>query len=266
MSLLRPLLLSSPLLFIAPSAAQLAIGEWRDHFPYRQTLAVAEGEGKAWCATRNAVFTYHRPSGAIERFTKVNALSDVDVSVLNYNAAVGGLLVAYRNGNLDLLRGGTASNLSDIKRSNIIGDKGVYDIHFEGALAYLACGFGIVVVDLEALEVRETWFIAPGGTQVKVNDVAFVGDSIYAATNAGLFAAYRFAPNLAAFTSWQQRTELPTPAGPFNAVVEVGGHLVVNYHNAGATDRDTVYFREAGAWQRLTHAFGRQNTDLSASA
>ncbi|MBK6626763.1 MAG: hypothetical protein IPJ87_14950 [Flavobacteriales bacterium] len=266
MSLLRTLFPLSAALLTTSMSAQLAIGEWRDHFPYRQTLAVAEGEGKAWCATRNAVFAYHRPSGEIERFTKVNALSDVDVSVLNYNAAVGGLLVAYRNGNLDLIRGGTASNLSDIKRSNIIGDKGVYDIHFEGTLAYLACGFGIVVVDLEALEVRETWFIAPGGTQVKVNDVAFIGDSIYAATNTGLFAAYRFAPNLAAFTSWQQRTELPTPSGPFNAVVEVGGRVVVNYHNAGATDRDTVYFREAGVWQRLTHAFGRQNTSVRASS
>lgn len=265
MSLLRTLLPLTPVLLTTSVAAQLAIGEWRDHFPYRQTLAVTEGEGKAWCATRNAVFAYHRPSGEIERYTKVNALSDVDVSALNYNNTLGVLLVAYRNGNLDLLRGGTASNLSDIKRSNIIGDKGVYDIHFEGPLAYLACGFGIVVVDLEAQEVRETWFIGPGGTQVKVNDVAFVSDSIYAATNAGLFAAYRFAPNLAAFTSWQQRTELPTPAGPFNAVVEVGGHLVVNYHNAGATDRDTVYYREAGVWQRLTHAFGRQNTDVATS-
>ncbi len=266
---LLPLHLSWPLAALLaalpslPAAAQLAIGEWRDHFPYRQAVAVTEGAGRAWCATRNAVFAYHRPSGETERFTKVNALSDVDVSMLGYNHAVGGLLVGYRNGNLDLLRGGTASNLSDIKRSNIIGDKGIYDIHFEGPLAYLSCGFGIVVVDLEALEVRDTWFIAPGGTQVKVNDVTFVGDTIYAATNAGLFAAYRYAPNLAAFTSWQQRTELPVPNGPFNAVGEVGGKLVVNYHDAGATDRDTLYYREAGTWQRLSHAFGRQNLDVA---
>jgi hypothetical protein len=77
----------------------------------------------------------------MQRLTKVNALSDVDISMVAYNTSLNALMVGYRNGNLDLVRSGSASNLSDIKRSSIIGDKGVYDIHFEGPLAYLACGF-----------------------------------------------------------------------------------------------------------------------------
>ena len=261
------LLLSLAALFAAlTTQAQIAIGEWRDHFPYRQTLAVAEGGGKAWCATRNAVFSYDLATGEMQRLTKVNALSDVDISMVAYNTSLNALMVGYRNGNLDLVRSGSASNLSDIKRSSIIRDKGVYDIHFEGPLAYLACGFGIVVVDLEALEVRDTWYIAPGGTQQKVNAIAFTPDSIYAATNIGLFAAWRGETNLAAFASWNLRPDIPQPNGPFNSVGEVGGKLVVNYHRADATDKDTVYYFEGGAWQRVTHAFGRQNTFVSAAS
>ncbi|MBK7268314.1 MAG: hypothetical protein IPI07_01945 [Flavobacteriales bacterium] len=40
----------------------------------------------------------------------------------------------------------------------------------------------------------------------------------------------------------------------------------MNYHRADATDKDTVYYFEGGAWQRVTHAFGRQNTFVSAAS
>jgi len=260
------LLLSLTSLCVAATTnAQIAIGEWRDHFPYRQALAVTEGGGKAWCATRNAVFNYDPTSGELERLTKVNALSDVDISTVAFNGPLGVLVVGYRNGNMDLVSSGSASNLSDIKRSNIVGDKAIYDIEFQGPIAYLACGFGIVVVDLAQQEVRDTWYIAPGGTQQKVNAISFTADSIYAATNIGLFAAWRDAPNLAAFTSWNQRMDIPQPNGPFNGVGEIGGKLLVNYHRTDAADKDTVYYFENGNWQRLVNAFGHQNSFVSVS-
>lgn len=40
-----------------------------------------------------------------------------------------------------MLRNGKGSNLSDIRRSSIIGDKGIYNILFDGTTAYLSCGF-----------------------------------------------------------------------------------------------------------------------------
>ena len=107
-----------------PAHAQTAIGQWRDHYPYLKTLAVVEGGGKAYCATRNAVFRVDPSSGEMQRLTKVNALSDVDITSLGWNDAMGALLVGYGNGNLDMVRGDQVINIGDIKRSNIIGDKG----------------------------------------------------------------------------------------------------------------------------------------------
>ena len=79
--------------------------------------------------------------------------------------------------------------MGDIKRSSILGNKGIYSVYMEGHLAYLGCGFGIVLVDLQRREVRETWFIGPNGAQVQVNGITVFQDSIYAATNTGLFTA-----------------------------------------------------------------------------
>ncbi|MFN9326941.1 MAG: hypothetical protein ACK6A5_16305 [Flavobacteriales bacterium] len=41
----------------------LPIGTWRAHFPYRNTIAVAEGGGFVYCATSTGVFRYAPASG-----------------------------------------------------------------------------------------------------------------------------------------------------------------------------------------------------------
>lgn len=246
------------------AAAQVPIGQWRDHFPYRQTYAVTEGGGKAWCATPTAVFGYDPTAGEYERLTKVNRLNDVGVRSIRWNDALGMLLVGYDNGNLDLVSSGSTYNLSDIKRSNILGDKGINHIRFEGDIAYLSCGFGIVVVDLAAREVRETWLIGPGGTQLHINGTAVVVDSVYAATESGLYSAPRNSPNLAAFTNWHKRTDIPRPDGEYTDVVSFGGRLMANYRGI-AQSTDTVFYFEGG-WQRLNNGvFGNTNLALEVS-
>ena len=137
--------------------AQPAIGQWRDHFPYRQTRAVATGNGLFYCASRNAVFSVDPGSGEIQRISKINGLSDVDITALSWNTALGALLVGYSNGNLDVVHSDRTVNINDIKRSSIIGDKRINTMMNDGGLVYLGCGFGVVVVDLGREEVRDTW-------------------------------------------------------------------------------------------------------------
>ncbi|MFZ1686061.1 MAG: hypothetical protein WAU70_01475 [Flavobacteriales bacterium] len=260
---LRPLLLLLAAQAIA-SIAQVPIGQWRDHFPYRQTYAVTEGNGKAWCATPTAVFSYDPATGEYERLTKVNRLNDVGIRCIRWNHTLGMLVVGYDNGNLDLVSPGSTYNLSDIKRSNILGDKGINHLRFEGDTAYLSCGFGIVVVDLSAREVRETWLIGPAGVQLHVNGTDVVGDSVYAATESGLYSAYRNSPNLAAFTNWHKRMDIPMPNGEYTDVVSFGGKLMANYHGL-IQYTDTVFYFDGG-WQRLgSGMFGNSNLSLDVS-
>jgi Two component regulator propeller len=259
---------SSLLLLVAAgtASAQPPIGQWRDHFSYLNTVAVVEGNGTAYCATRNGVFSYDPGSGELARITKVNALHDVDVSALGWSAAQGALVVGYGNGNLDLVYGSTSVNLSDIERSSIIGDKRIYHILCEGDLAYLSCGFGIVVMDMVRKEVKDTWFIFPNAAQQRVNAITFFQDSIYAATESGLFSAWKQDPNLAAFTNWHQRMDVPQPNGFFSDVEAYTGRLFVNWTAPppSVAETDTIYYWD-GAWQRLNDAYGRNTYGMDVS-
>lgn len=243
--------------------AQMAIGQWRDHFPNNDAIAVTEGGGRAWCATARTIFSHEPATGEVERFSKARGLNDVDISAIHWNQTHGVLLVGYSNGNLDLLRPSGTVNMADILRSNVIGEKRILSIRSEGDLAYLSCGFGIVVVDIGRREVRDTWYIGPEGGQLRVFATEVFGDSIYAATASGLFVASRNAVNLAAFTSWRRRPDIPMPNGPFDHVLRVGGQLLVNY--TGTNGPDSVFVLQQGAWQRFEPLFGERNVALTAT-
>ena len=246
---------------------QSAIGEWRDHFPYTNLTAVTEGGGHAYAATTTALFRFDPASGEVLRLNKTNALSDVGIQGLAWNQSLGALLVYYSNGNIDLVQGESSVNIGDIERSSLIGNKGIYSVYMEGTTAYLGCGFGIVVLDLVAREIRETWFIGPSGSQVRVNGLSMTADSIYAACTTGLFTASRNAPNLASFDSWRKRTDMGAAlaSGPFNAVAAFGSRLVLNAQR-NATDGDSLLvLEENGTWTRFAPLFGRINRNLNVS-
>lgn len=242
----------------------LAIGEWRDHFPYTSLVAVEEGGGHVYAASTTGLFRYDPASGEILRLNKTNALSDVGIQGLAWNEELGALLVFYANGNLDLVRGESSTNIGDIKRSSIIGNKAIYAAFMQGSTAYLSCGFGIVVMDLAAREVRETWFIGPSGSQVRVNDIAMTTDTIYAACGTGLFVASRNAPNLASFDSWRMREDMgpALAAGPFNAAAVLGDRLLLNAQRSPATGDTLLVLEQDGTWSRFSPLFGLINRKL----
>ena len=242
--------------------AQTTIGEWRDHFPYNNALAVAEGGGKVYAATEFGIFTYVFSDNSIERLTKINALSDAGIISMEWNNDLGALVVGYENGNVDIIYANGTTNVADIERSGILGDKGIYNIRMDGDLAFLSCGFGVVVLDVLREEIKETYMIGPGGSQVKVNDVAFYNDSIYAATEDGLFWARKNDPNLSNFNNWSRRMDIPTANGPFNLVESFQGNLFVNYRHDAEDQADTLY-RLNGGWSVFSEVLGRSTVDMN---
>ena len=168
----------------AGAEAQTAVGQWRDCLDYSQVWQVALSPEGVYAAGRGGLFFYDPAYSTLERMNKTTGLSDAGVSTIAYGD--GTLVVAYNNSNVDLVAGGRVYNLSDIKRSEISGDKSIYSIRIHGGNAYLATGFGIVVLDLDRREIKETYYIGTGGTYTTVRDVVFTADSLYAATAEGL--------------------------------------------------------------------------------
>jgi hypothetical protein len=119
----------------------------------------------------------------------------------------------------------TIINMPDIKRSSILGNKTINDIYFVGQYAYLSCGFGIVVLDLAKEEVHDTYYIGAQGGQVNVLGLTKDDqDTIYAATDHGLYIAYAKNPDLANYQSWTKDTRLSTSA-KYDHIITFNGQV-----------------------------------------
>ncbi len=189
--------------------AQFSIGTWRDHLPYGKCIDVCEANDLIFCATPYSVFTFNPVTLEVKRISKADFLSDVGITSMEYDPISKYVIVGYENGNIDLINTNQGFNIPDIKFSSIIGDKAIYDILPYGNRVYLSTGFGVVVIDMTRLEIKETYFIGNNGGPVKVHDVAIYDNTIYAATETGLQTASISNPFLANFQNWSQYTDIP---------------------------------------------------------
>jgi hypothetical protein len=226
-------------------AQEPSIGMWRDHLNYSRAISVAAGGGKAYCATAMSLFSYELKENEIHRISKINGLTDMGFQTLSYNRKTKALIIAYTNSNIDVIKGGRTYNMPFVRSSSITGDKRIYSITQKDNLAYLATGFGIVVLDLAGTEVRATYIFGPEGKPIKTNQVAVSNDTIFAATDQGIFKAFKESPNLADFKFWSKCYELPNPEMPIKAAAILNEKLF--YLKAGSEfNTDSIFYIDNG--------------------
>lgn len=251
------------------SAQTPSIGQWRDHLPYASGSAVAYTGSRVFCSGGNALFCFDQDDNSVSRLSKVNLLSDIGISSLAFDAGTNTLVVGYSNGNVDLIDPSALSttNLSDIKRSSIIGDKTIYHIYPSSGYAYLSTGFGIVVLDLNRKEVKETYYLAPSGTSVKVNALTIRSDSLFAATEKGVYKAYLQNPFLTDYTSWTKDNTLPV--GVRDSVIsEIAtfNNEVVAVWQSSQFDHDSVYRNAGAGWVNVPAIAGKGVRSMDVSS
>lgn len=179
------------------------VGLWREHLPYNSAIDVAAGSDKVYCATPYSLFSVSLTDNLIERYSRVTGLSETGISTIRFDDAREKLFVAYSNSNIDIIYRNDIYNIPDIKRDNIIGDKTVYNIYPLSGNFFLSTGLGVIVVDGNRYEVKDSWFIGAGGNQVKVNGFTSDANFYYAATEEGLKRIAINSPAPANHTNWQ---------------------------------------------------------------
>ncbi len=233
----------------------IGIGEWRTHLPYQQVIDLDVAGSITYAATPYDLFEYNTTDNSILLRNKVNGLNDIGISTVRYNHDLDMLFIGYTNTNIDLIKGDQIINMSDIKDKDLIGNKVINDVMFVGSNAYVSCGFGIVVVDMEKLEIRDTYLIGPLGSYINVYDLALFNHTLYAATEAGLYYADLDSPNLADYNEWTKDTRLIHPELSYRQIETVGSQLMANYSRAGYNN-DTLFLFDGTAWDY----FDRANT------
>lgn len=224
------------------------IGSWRTHLPYDKIIDVAVVDDMIYAATALSIFTYNKLDNRIDRFDKVKGLNDVGISKIGYNSNTNEILVAYTNANLDIIQiDGPIINIPDIKDKEILGNKTINNIIFKGQYAYLSCGFGIVVLDMDKKEIADTYYIGPDGNAINVLEITYNDTSLFASTENGIYYADVNGLNLADYHQWNKDQRLIYPDLPYNHVVSFNGKIYANYYS-GQYDMDTMFVFNGYNW------------------
>ncbi|HJV20622.1 MAG TPA: two-component regulator propeller domain-containing protein [Sediminibacterium sp.] len=225
------------------AAAQVPIGQWREHFNYKQTIQVLKGD-QIYCATATNVFAVNGGT-EISRYSKTNGLNDIGVSCIGWDDVTGQLVIAYENSNLDILKDGIVRNIPDIRQSNITGNKSINQIYCRDGIAYLASGIGIIAVDLTRYEIKDTWVIGNNGTQTNVWNITSDNSHYYAATDEGLKKAPTTQSNLANYANWETISgHSGLAAGPVEFAGFLNNQILVR-------KTDSIFIQNGSNWMLL---------------
>ena len=219
---------------------------------------MAAGDSKIFCATPYSVFTVDLNDRSIERLSKITGLSETGVSAINYDESSHKLFVAYSNSNIDIIYRNDIFNIPDIKRENISGDKTVYKIYSLNNNYYLSTGLGIIVVDGDQYEIKDSWLIGNNGNNVRVNGFTSDGNYFYAATDEGLKRIPVNSSNPENYLNWELLSGINgLSGGACSDVVSVNSKIVVSKN-------DSLFVLNGNTWT-LFYASGNKITSINSS-
>jgi Tfp pilus assembly protein FimT len=225
---------------------QTPVGTWSDHLSYSSSVNVAVGKDEVYSSTGSSILVYDKDLSELRKLSIINGLSETGISAIGWSEENKTLVIGYTNTNVDLISDNIVFNIPDILRKYIPGEKTINKIRISGKNAYLACSFGIVVIDLVKREINDTWKPVEAGGNQEVYDLTFGNNRIFAATSGGIYSGQLNNPGLSYFGNWEIVDDLPDPGAKYTCVMFSGGILYANQQNSTSTG-DYIYKIDGGS-------------------
>lgn len=171
------------------TAAQSLEGTWKIHPSVLLTAAtdLIDTEHYVYALSNKSLMRLDKDALQIESMSQANGLNDVTIQNIYYNYDNAYLLVAYVNGNIDILmEDGSIVNVSDIKDVVMTGNKTINDVNFADGKAWIATSFGMAVIDDATKRIVEFRnYNKSLNSVLKVGDRTVIAyeDSLYTTTN-----------------------------------------------------------------------------------
>lgn len=254
------------------------VGSWTDHLPYGKaqetvfcgTSGAPAGEDGFWAVrAENAIFLV-LSDGSIQTISKVNGMSGSNPSALAWDAEGRMLIIGYASGVIDFFSdsGVRLFTMSDIKDSNLIGDKTIHSmvpvISDETDRIYAACGFGIVEINPREFDVRDTWFIEGQQELRSCFGIQFEENKIIVWTDAGVFEAEQNHPFLSAPDAWTRWSDIPIETGDYRHLVfHPNGSIILHLRVEDVSQPDQLWWNNQGLWAPLPQWEGSQVYDIA---
>lgn len=193
-------------------AQDASIGTWTSHLPYNNVIGVATDGQMLYAASELSFFTYDPIGGSLEAYSKSDGMADVDMAGVSYDKTTGTAILTYKNGNIDLYKSKTFYNIPDFKIRIINGSKNVNNIFTENGLAYISTSVGIIIVDLEKRQIKETWEFAQNQVTIPILGFGATSQYYYATTLNGVYRISRNSPSPQVFNLWEKMSDELLPS------------------------------------------------------
>ena len=189
--------------------AQTPMGKWHTYFSYNSVNQLTQSANKIFAVSDGALFSLNKDDGSIQTFSKVNGLNGSNIVNLKYNDTSKNLLVIYNDGNMDFLSANGIINLPDYRNKQMSVDKTVNHILFNNEKAYLSCNFGIISLNMDKQEIKDTYYIGNNASEVKVLSTAILKNQLYAASPTDVYVGSLSDPYLVSYEHWKKLSGLP---------------------------------------------------------
>ena len=197
--------LSFVICHLSSSPARAQVGTWHNYLAYYDVQQIQDAGDNLFVMASNDLYQYNKNDQSIITYDKVNGLSDTHIALIRWCKKAKRLIAVYSNANIDLVETNTnVINISDLYTKAITGDKTVNSIAINDQYAYLACGFGIVKINVKEAEISESYMLG-----FSVSAIAFDSQNIYAQSAAGIWKG-ALADNLIDKANWHLTTNAPS--------------------------------------------------------
>ncbi len=153
---MRKLLIAFLLILSTIGNAQ-QVGEWTVFPTFSEPSQIVDTGSQVFALASGNIYSYDKIDNALVEYTKVLGLSDTDISLMDYDDLTQSLILVYSNQNIDIIKDGEIYNLPDLKDKAMSGDKTINSSSINNGYAYLATAFGGLVIDLDNLEIKDTY-------------------------------------------------------------------------------------------------------------
>ena len=217
---------------------------WKLHFSYSNPDQIAATPNHIFSAANGSLFCVDRADESLVYWNKSTGLNGTSVARIAYDGSSGKLIIAYENGQIDLLDDdGAITQMPDISMKAGSIDVAINDICLGSKQVYLAMSFGIIAIQPRKGEVRDTYYIGSDAADVNVQHIAEWQDTLYAFSFDRMYKA-ALSDNLVDYSFWHTES---LPFEQASQVVTYKDQLYVLAH-------DSLYRREGMNWQLVTPA------------
>ena len=218
--------------------ANAGIGDWVLYPSYHNATYCQTADDKVYVLASGALYSYNTSDEEVRVYDKINTLSDIDITHIEYCKDIKALVVVYSNANIDILFDDEeVYNITDFKNKPL-PDKRINGVDIQGTTAYLSTVFGIVELDLEEYEFTNTYT-----TGLNTYCTYLFNGTLFCGTETGMYSCATD-KNLLDKNNWVKKNNYFT-----KAICELDGMLycyldefgIYSYNASNNILKDVVY-------------------------